>query len=141
MALPQVFNSRANEFATRRQRRDRCLVDIIGKQRTKELVIDVQSSEVRSLRGRIHAIASAESDIETRMRRVEAEWCAKIWARELERAMADMREPREQADRAWSSRRAGFAWENARRYPNNTLIVRFSDAMLSISYCMLFGLL
>lgn len=117
--LRSFVPGKANVFATRRQRRDRFLVDIIGKQRTKELAIDVKSSEVRSLRERIHAIASAESDIEAEMKRVEVEWSATILARELDRAMADMQKQREQADRAWSSSRAGFAWENARQYPDH----------------------
>jgi hypothetical protein len=54
------------EFTRQRQRRDRLMTEIIGKQRTNEHNMDPLWKKIRSLKGEIQSIFSDEDEIEAK---------------------------------------------------------------------------
>lgn len=69
---------KAVEFTQQRQRRDCVLVNIIGKQRTKEVSVHHQSTTIRTLKVRVQSVSSAEDEIKAKMRLIEKEWRDRI---------------------------------------------------------------
>ncbi|KAJ6023889.1 DnaJ domain protein [Penicillium herquei] len=110
---------KAAEFLREGKRREYAMVTIIGKQRTKERNIDLKLEEVRTLKGSIQSISSAEDKIKAEMRQVEQNWRDMILLRELEITLAEQRRNREQADFTRASTRAYFTRKNDHfREPN-----------------------
>lgn len=103
---------KAAEFTRQRQQRERVMVTMIGKQRTKERNIDLKLEEVRAHKERIQSSSSAEDKIKAEMRRIEEDWSEFILLQEVEMTLAEWRRKREQADWARPSTQTYFTRKN-----------------------------
>lgn len=85
------------EFTRQRQRRDRLMTEMIGKQRTNEHNIDRLWKKILSLKGEIQSTFSVENEIEAKRRNLEKEWLVTL-PLSIERRLAERRRQRAQAE-------------------------------------------
>lgn len=110
---------KAAEFTRQRRQRERVMSDMIGKQRTKEWNIDRKLAEIKSFRESIQSIHSAESEIKAEIRKIEEHWRQMVSLQEMERAFAEWRNQREQADRDRAATQTYFTRKDSYGHRSN----------------------
>ncbi|KAJ5350803.1 DnaJ domain protein [Penicillium brevicompactum] len=110
---------KAAEFTRQRLQRERIMSEMIGKQRTKELNIDRKLAEIKSFKESIQSIHLAESAIKAEIRKIEEHWRQMLSLQEMERALADRRNQREQADWARAATQTHFTRKESYGHQSN----------------------
>lgn len=110
-----LTSGKAAEFTRARQLRDHNIVDLIGKQRTKELNVDRKLAEVQALEEKLRSISFAENRFRAEAKKIEDEWRELKSLQGMERTLADWGKRREQAGWAQPSTRTYFTSENGYR--------------------------